>query len=243
MCGRYSLTTPVEALRQLFDFPEQLNLRPRYNIAPTQEVAAVRRDPPPAAGARVGDPAGGKVCVSGRHLVLLRWGLIPAWAKEAAIGSRMINARAETLADKPAFRSAFRKRRCLIAADGFYEWRTTAEAPKAPKQPYYIRLESDAPFAIAGLWERWRDPAGATIESCTLITTEANPELASIHHRMPVILAPADYDAWLEPRPAAAEALHDLLRPYHGCGMTAIPIGRHVNNVRNDDPACIEALA
>ena len=125
----------------------------------------------------------------------------------------MINARAETVAEKPSFRAAFRQRRCLVAADGFYEWRKTAEAPKAPKQPYYIRLESGEPFAIAGLWERWRDPAGETVESCTLITTEANPALAPIHHRMPVILASADYDAWLDARPASPAALHDLLRP------------------------------
>ena len=225
MCGRFTLRTPAHRLAEAFGVDALPNLAPRYNIAPTQDVVAIRR----------GD--------DGRELAMLRWGLIPGWAKDPAIGARMINARAETVAEKPSFRAAFRQRRCLIAADGFYEWRKTAEAPKAPKQPYYIRLESDAPFAIAGLWERWRDPAGATVESCTLITTVANRELASIHHRMPVILAPADYDAWLEPRPASAAALHDLLRPYPGAAMTAIPIGRHVNNVRNDDPACIEALA
>ena len=225
MCGRFTLRTPAHRLAEAFGVDALPNLAPRYNIAPTQDVVAIRH------------------ADDGRELTMLRWGLIPGWAKDPAIGARMINARAETVAEKPSFRAAFRQRRCLIAADGFYEWRTTAEAPKAPKQPYYIRLESDAPFAIAGLWERWRDPAGATIESCTLITTEANPALAPIHHRMPVILAPADYDAWLEPRPASAAALHDLLRPYPGAAMTAFPIGRHVNNVRNDDPACIEALA
>ena len=225
MCGRFTLRTPAHRLAEAFGVDALPNLAPRYNIAPTQDVVAIRH------------------ADDGRELTMLRWGLIPGWAKDPAIGARMINARAETVAEKPSFRAAFRQRRCLIAADGFYEWRTTAEAPKAPKQPYYIRLESDAPFAIAGLWERWRDPAGATIESCTLITTEANAVLAPIHHRMPVILAPADYDAWLEPRPASAAALHDLLRPYPGAAMTAIPIGRHVNNVRNDDPACIEALA
>ncbi len=223
MCGRFTLRTPAHRLAEAFGVDALPNLAPRYNIAPTQDVVAIRR----------GD--------AGRELAMLRWGLIPGWAKDPAIGARMINARAETVAEKPSFRAAFRQRRCLVAADGFYEWRKTAEAPKAPKQPYYIRLESGEPFAIAGLWERWRDPAGQTVESCTLITTEANPELAPIHHRMPVILAPADYDAWLEP--ASADALHDLLRPYPGAEMTAIPIGRHVNNVRNDDPRCIEPAA
>ena len=225
MCGRFTLRTPAHRLAEAFGVDALPNLAPRYNIAPTQDVVAIRH--------------GG----AGRELTMLRWGLIPGWAKDPAIGARMINARAETVAEKPSFRAAFRQRRCLVAADGFYEWRKTAEAPKAPKQPYYIRLESDEPFAIAGLWERWRDPAGETVESCTLITTEANPELASIHHRMPVIVAAADYDAWLDPRPASADALHDLLRPYPGAEMTAFPIGRHVNNVHNDDPGCIEALA
>ena len=225
MCGRFTLRTPAHRLAEAFGVDALPNLAPRYNIAPTQDVVAIRH------------------ADDGRELTMLRWGLIPGWAKDPAIGARMINARAETVAEKPSFRAAFRQRRCLVAADGFYEWRKTAEAPKAPKQPYYIRLASGEPFAIAGLWERWRDPAGETVESCTLITTEANPELASIHHRMPVILAPADYDAWLEPHPASAAALHDLLRPYPGAEMVAFPIGRHVNNVRNDDPACIEALA
>ncbi len=225
MCGRFTLRTPAHRLAEAFGVAALPNLAPRYNIAPTQDVVAIRH------------------ADAGRELTMLRWGLIPGWAKDPAIGARMINARAETVAEKPSFRAAFRQRRCLVAADGFYEWRKTAEGPKAPKQPYYIRLESDAPFAIAGLWERWRDPAGETVESCTLITTEANPALAPIHHRMPVILAAADYDAWLDPRPASAAALHDLLRPYPGAGMTAFPIGRHVNNVRNDDPGCIEPAA
>ncbi len=222
MCGRFTLRTPAHRLAEAFGVDALPNLAPRYNIAPTQDVVAIRHTE------------------AGRGLAMLRWGLIPGWAKDPAIGSRMINARAETVAEKPSFRAAFRQRRCLVAADGFYEWQKAAEGPK---QPYYIRLESDAPFAIAGLWERWRDPAGETVESCTLITTEANPALAPIHHRMPVIVSPADYDAWLDPRPASADALHDLLRPYLGAEMAAIPIGRHVNNVRNDDPGCIEPAA
>ena len=222
MCGRFTLRTPAHRLAEAFGVDALPNLAPRYNIAPTQDVVAIRH------------------ADAGRELAMLRWGLIPGWAKDPAIGSRMINARAETVAEKPSFRAAFRQRRCLVAADGFYEWQKAAEGPK---QPYYIRLESDAPFAIAGLWERWRDPAGETVESCTLITTEANAALAPIHPRMPVILAPADYDAWLDPRPASPDALHDLLRPYPGAEMAVIPIGRHVNNVRNDDPGCIEPAA
>jgi putative SOS response-associated peptidase YedK len=174
MCGRYSLTSPVEAVRKVFGFAARPNLAPRANIAPSQEVAAVRLGP--GESGDVGQEHGG------RCFVWLRWGLIPAWAKDPAIGNRMINARAETLAEKPAFRSAFRKRRCLILADGFYEWKSES----GRKQPYRITLTGGGPFALAGLWERWTDPQGAgTIESCTIITTEANARLREIHHRMP----------------------------------------------------------
>ena len=238
MCGRYSLTTPVEALRRLFDFPEQPNLAPRYNIAPTQQVAAVRLAPPPAVDA--GEGGAEAAHETGRHLAMLRWGLIPSWAKDAAIGSRMINARAETLAGKPAFRAAFRKRRCLLAADGFYEWRKGAEGPK---QPYRIALEDGGPFAFAGLWERWRDPReGAWVETCTIVTTDANALLRPIHHRMPVILDPADHAAWLDPA-TAPEAAQELLGPYAGAGLVAYPVSLRVNKVANDDPAVIVPLA
>ena len=238
MCGRYSLTTPAEGLRRLFDFPEQPNLPPRYNIAPTQQVAAVRLAPPTAADAEdVGTEA---ACEAGRHLAMLRWGLVPSWAKDAAIGSRMINARAETLADKPAFRAAFRKRRCLLVADGFYEWRKRAEGPK---QPYRIALEDGGPFAFAGLWERWRNPQdGAWVETCTIVTTDANQLLRPIHHRMPVILDPADYAAWLDPATASGAA-QKLLGPYAGTGLMAYPISLRVNKVANDDPSVIVPLA
>ena len=237
MCGRYSLTTPVEALRRLFDFPEQPNLAPRYNIAPTQQVAAVRLAPP-AVGAEEGGAEAAHE--AGRHLAMLRWGLIPSWAKDAAIGGRMINARAETLAGKPAFRAAFRKRRCLLAADGFYEWRKRAGGPK---QPYRIALEDGGPFAFAGLWARWRDPReGAWVETCTIVTTGANTLLRPIHHRMPVILDPADHAAWLDPA-TAPEAAQKLLGPHAGAGLVAYPISLRVNKVANDDPAVIVPLA
>jgi putative SOS response-associated peptidase YedK len=165
---------------------------------------------------------------------MLRWGLIPSWAKEAGIGARMINARAETLADKPAFRAAFRARRCLIAADGFYEW---AACGQGPKQPYRIVLRAGGCFAFAGLWESWRDPAQpgqAAVESCTIITTTANCTLQPIHARMPVILDPADFGRWLDPRTAAAD-LRALLRPLPDETLTAYPVSTRVNSVANDD--------
>ena len=219
MCGRFTLRTPAHRLAEAFGVRELPNLRPRYNIAPSQDVVAIR-------AADDGT----------RELVSLRWGLIPFWAKEAAIGNRMINARAETVAEKPAFRAAFRRRRCLVAADGFYEWQNT---DGGAKQPYFIRLADDAPFAIAGLWERWSAPDGAAVESCTLITTDANDLLKPIHHRMPVILAPADHDAWLDAEAPSAAA---LLRPYPADEMVAYAIGPLVNDPRTDEPACIAPL-
>ncbi len=227
MCGRYTLTTPMEAVRQLFDFPERPNLVMRVNIAPSQEVAAVRLG---AEGAAT------------RHLVWLRWGLIPSWAKEPGIGNRMINARAENLAAKPAFRAAFRRRRCLIPADGFYEWKTE----RGRKQPYRIALQSGAPFAFAGLWERWEGTGvgGAgdgAIESCTIVTTEANDRLRTLHHRMPVILAPEAYDLWLDPATPGAQA-QALLRPAPSEWFTAYRVSPKINSPANDDPALIAPL-
>ena len=223
MCGRYSITTPVEGLRQLFLFEEMPNLAPRYNVAPTQEVPVVRRE-------SVGE--------GGRHLRMLRWGLIPSWAKDRKIAYKTINARAETVAEKPSFRSAFRKRRCLILADGFYEWRKEGES----KQPYRIVLADRGPFAMAGLWESWRDPEDKSlVESCTIIVTEANAYLSRLHHRMPVILAPDDHEAWLDPG-AGASDLQSLLRPFEAAPMAAYPVSRHVNKPANDDAECIEAV-
>ena len=223
MCGRYSITTPSEALRRIFGFAEQPNLQARYNVAPTQEVPAVRLG------------ADGE-----RHFSLLRWGLVPFWAKDLAIGSRMINARAETLAEKPAFRKAFARRRCLILADGFYEWR---KLEGGGKQPYRITLPDGAPFAFAGLWESWRNPAdGAEVETCTIATTDARGPIAEIHHRMPVILAPESYDAWLGPSEDTA-ALSALLSEGPGAELAAHPISTRVNKVTNDDPGIIEPVA
>lgn len=237
MCGRYSLTTPVEGLRRLFDFPEQPNLEPRYNIAPTQSVAAVRRAPPSGAEENPElEPAAG---AHRRHLVMLRWGLIPSWAKDASIGSRMITARAETLAERPAFRAAFRERRCLIVADGFYEWRKRDEGPK---QPYRIALGDGGPFAFAGLWERWRDPAGgAWVESCAIVTGAANALVRPIHQRMPVILPPEAFDTWLDSDSEPAEALR-LLQPYAGGDLVAFAISTRINKVANDDASVLAPL-
>ena len=169
----------------------------------------------------------------------LRWGLIPSWAKDPAMGSRMINARSETVASKPAYRSAFRERRCLILADGFYEWRPVDKG----KQPYYIALQSGDPFAFAGLWERWEGPDGTVLETCTLLTTEPNDLVRPIHDRMPVILAETNYHLWLDTSVEKPDALKPLLGPYPADTMEAFPVGLQVNNPRNDEPSCVDPLS
>lgn len=221
MCGRFTLRTNSASLADQFggDLPFDLPLR--YNIAPTQPVATVRIGPEDA----------------GRQWQMVRWGLIPSWAKEASIGSRMINARAETVADKPAFRGALRRRRCLVPADGYYEWQKTGKS----KQPYYIRLRDDRPFAMAGLWERWIPPeTGEPVETCTIITTDANELTRPIHDRMPVMLHAADYGLWLDPQMQNPDPLRRLLRPFDAHAMRADPVDTYVNSPRNDDPRCIE---
>lgn len=229
MCGRYSITTAPEALRNLFRFEEQPNLAPRFNVAPTQSVPAVRRD------------AEGR-----RRLSMLRWGLVPHWAKDLSIGAKMINARAETLAEKPAFRQAFARRRCLLPADGFYEWRAEKGA-KAPKQPYRIEFEGRAPFAFAGLWERWGSrEEGTRIDSVTIVTADANETLQPLHHRMPVILGPESFALWLDPE-AEREALEPLLGPYPDSGGAYGQIGYYavstaINKATNEDPSLLEPL-
>jgi putative SOS response-associated peptidase YedK len=221
MCGRYTLRVPVEKLGEEFSLEENgMELQPRYNIAPTQEVAAVLE-------------TGGR-----RHLELLRWGLIPAWADDPAIGSRLINARAETAPEKPSFRSAFKNRRCLVVADGFYEWKREADG----KQPYYVRMERGRPFAFAGLWESWTAPDGEEVRSCAIITTEANRLMAPIHNRMPVILPPDHYSPWLDEDLREAEPLRELLRPYERDDLEAYAVSRHVNRPANDDEGCVEPL-
>jgi putative SOS response-associated peptidase YedK len=227
MCGRFSLTTAPEAMRQLFEFENFPNLEPRYNIAPTQMVACIRADE-----------------ADKRQLEFLRWGLIPSWSKDAAMGAKMINARAETVAEKPSFREAFANRRCLIAADGFYEWRQE----EGRKQPFRIGMKGGVPFAFAGLWERWTAvvdgagiAAGETVESVTIVTTTANDNLRPIHARMPVILPPEAYAPWLD---AAndREGLFSLLGPYPVEPMAFYRVGSAVSNARNDGPDCIAPL-
>lgn len=223
MCGRYSLTTAPEAMRRLFDTEGPLaNLPPRYNIAPTQDAPVVR---PSEGGA-------------GRELVLLRWGLVPSWSQGPDSSYRMINARAETVHAKPAFRAAFRARRCLVPASGFFEWR----GGKGGKQPYHIGLADGGPFAMAGLWEHWAREGAEAIESFAIIVTDANALLRPIHDRMPVIVDPADYALWLEGGAEAAARARELLRPYPAEALTAYPVSPRVNTPRNDDAECIAPL-
>lgn len=219
MCGRYVLASPGAVIAEYFRLAEVPDYAPRYNIAPTQMALVVRETPDGA-----------------REAAWLRWGLVPSWAKDPAIGSRMINARTEGLADKPAYRAAFRRRRCLVPADGFYEWRPVAGSRR--KQPYLVRLASGAPLALAGLWERWRSTAGDAIETFTIVTTAADGALKALHDRMPVAIAPADHDEWLaSPNPSA------LLASRAGEPLEIVPVGTRVNDVANDDPTLIAPLA
>jgi putative SOS response-associated peptidase YedK len=205
-------------LKEKFHLDDIPLFEPRYNVAPTQLVPAVRQED-------------GK-----RRLVTLRWGLIPSWAKDAKIGYRLINARADTVAAKPSFRSAFKRRRCLVPADGFYEWKRSGTL----KQPFFIHRKDEEPFAFAGLWEGWENPEDdKEVQSCSLITTEANELMAPIHDRMPVILPVSAYDRWLDPD----EPVNDLqspLKPYPADEMAAYPISTYVNSPKNQGPKCIE---
>ena len=223
MCGRFTLATPKQDLVVQFNLPDIPDLQPRYNIAPTQPVAAVRV------------PTSGE----GRELVMLHWGLIPFWAKDPKLGARLINARSETVADRPAFRAAFRRRRCLVPADGFYEW----QKQNGTKQPFFIHLQDGRPFAFAGLWEHWQDPDGGIIESCTLLTTRPNELVRPLHNRMPVILHPRNYVLWLDPETEDANVLNRLLDPYPSGEMEAYPVSRYVNSPQNEGPGCILPLA
>ena len=219
MCGRFALTVDPADLQDAFpEFTFPAQAAPRFNIAPSQPVLALPNDATNKAD-------------------LFVWGLIPSWAKDLGIGNRMINARAETLAEKPSFRSAFRRRRCLVLADGFYEWRTDSGKSKTPM---YIRLEAGTPFAFAGLWEIWNSPDGSQVLSCAIITTEPNPLMAKIHNRMPVILPENSYSLWIQPGEADPKALSELLTPYPAVEMVAYPVSKLVNSPSNDLAACIE---
>lgn len=225
MCGRFMLKSSIDELQKLFGIEQRPNLRPRYNIAPSQEVVIIRR---PNAGS------------AGRTLAWVRWGLIPSWADDPNVGYKMINARAETLDRLPSYRDAYRKRRCLIPADGFFEWKVDADRDsKAPKQPYLIRRVDQQPFAFAGLYERWQAPnAERVIESCTIVTTKANQKLARIHHRMPVILDDRDCETWLDP---AADG-RELLRSCPEDWLETLMISDRVNKPAHDDPSVLEQI-
>ena len=215
----------MTVLAKQFQFdlgPDFADIRPRYNIPPMQQVLAVRQ---PEQGSK-------------RELVALRWGLIPVWAKDAKIGYSTINARGDTVAEKPAFRSAFKKRRCLILADGYYEWLKDSK----DKQPFLYEIDGGEPFAFAGLWEWWPGSKGEKqepIESCTIITTDANKLCSKIHDRMPVILNPDDYDCWLDPACDDRGRLEKLIKPFPVKSMTARPVNTYVNNVKNQGEQCI----
>jgi len=216
MCGRFAFYSPGEATAALFGVSTSLEVQPRYNIAPTQFIAAIRDDENDA-----------------RELTMLRWGLVPFWAKDASIGNRMINARAETVAEKPSFRAAYRERRCLVLADGFYEWHTEASV----KVPYFISLASGQPFALAGLWENWHSKQGdETIQSTTVITTAANDFMSPLHHRMPVILEADTADRWLAGDDEIVDSAAEIMPK-----LKAWPVDRRVNNARNEGEDLIAA--
>ena len=222
MCGRYSLTVTPDELYRLFGIDDKLNLQPRFNVAPTQAAPVVRK-------------TGGE-----KNMDMLRWGLIPSWSKDASIASKLINARGETVAEKPSFRSAYESRRCLVPVDGFYEWRTEG----GKKQPFRIGFREGKPFAFAGLWESWTVPEGLedtgdTVETFTIVTTNANPKLVPIHHRMPVIVDPTDYELWLE---GGSDEANAVIKPFSQDDMAFYRVSTRVNNVRNDDEACVEPL-
>lgn len=214
------LYTPIKELKEFFKFEEDLDLRAAFNICPSQNILVVR------AGA------------AGREGALVRWGLIPGWAKDASIGNKLSNARGETVHEKPSFRAALKKRRCLVPVNGFYEWRKVG----AGKQPVFIHRKDGAPFAIAGLYEFWKGPDGAPVQTATLITTTPNALMEPIHDRMPVILAPADYALWLDPGVQDGEALRHLIAPCPADALEAYEVGKDVNNPRNQGPELIAAL-
>jgi putative SOS response-associated peptidase YedK len=220
MCGRFTLTAPADVVADHYQLSLIPLLAPRYNIAPTQPVAAVRLDQ-----------------AGGREWTHFRWGLVPSWARDLSIGSKMINARSETAAEKQSFRTAFKRRRCLIPATGFYEW----QKRDGRKQPMYIQ-PVDGLMSFAGLWEIWSSADGDVLETCTILTTEPNELMAPIHNRMPVILDPEDYSAWLDPQ-SGPDLLMHLLRPAPAERLVAFPVSTAVNSPANDGPDCIEPLA
>ena len=223
MCGRYTITSPGQVIADVFGVAQPFELEPRYNICPGQDVPVVRT--------RHG--------ADDREIDLLRWGLVPWFVKEPAPAARMINARSETAATSPAFREALRRRRCLMPADGFYEWQGSAEKKRAPKQPFYIHRADGRPMALAALWERWKGPDGTKLESCTVLTTSPNELLAGIHDRMPVVLPPDAWSLWLDRTVQDVERIAPLLAPAPVDGMVVEPVSTWVNDPKHDDAQCL----
>jgi putative SOS response-associated peptidase YedK len=227
MCGRYSLTTTRHDLARELALPIEavpVDIVPRWNIAPTQPVAALRSE-------------------GGLRLDLLQWGLVPEWARDPSTGNRPINARSETLAERPTFRDSFRDRRCLVVADGFYEWAPVAGARRGPKTPYFVRLRRGGVFTFAGLWSRWRGRGKDELLTCTIVTCPPNELVASVHDRMPVIVPEANRAAWLDPDHRDPDSLSALLRAYPAEQMEMYEVSRHVNSTAHDDPRCVERAA
>jgi putative SOS response-associated peptidase YedK len=220
MCGRYRLAKKKQILAETFDTGNEVDWSPRYNIAPGQDVAVIRQD---AARPK-------------RLISLMRWGLVPAWAKDLKAGYKMINARAETIADTPAFRDPFRSRRCLVPADGFYEWSKGGKQ----KTPFLFSMVDNSLFAFAGIWDRWKRPDKTWAETCSIVTTSANALLSDVHNRMPVILKSENYDLWLDPGFHNVNQLLDVLKPFPADAMRRYPVSTRVNSVQNDDPTCAE---
>lgn len=223
MCGRFSLALDPEELREAFGLIEiPIMWIPRYNIAPTQPVAVIT------------DAAHPK-------LDYMRWGLVPSWAKDISIGQKLINARAETIREKPSFRSAFSRRRCLIPADGFFEWKKLEGGKKLPAEPYYFRLRGGKPFAFAGLWEIWRSSEGDELKTCTILTTDANDLVGTVHQRMPILFEIEQAWTWLQP--LGADTLLGLLKPFPAEKMETYPVSRLVNDPKRDDPQCVTPIS
>jgi putative SOS response-associated peptidase YedK len=220
MCGRFYLDVARDKLKAHYRLKQVPRLVARFNIAPSQNIAAIRESE------------------QGRELAMLHWGLIPSWAKDDKAHYSMINARAETVASKPAYRAAFRQRRCLIPVSGFYEWHSQDH----DKQPYVVQMQDDEPFSLAGLWEHWQGENGNTIESCTIVVTDANALLRPIHDRMPVIIATDDYETWLDPEIQDTKVLNALLYPYPAEYLQTFPVSRVLNNPTYDNPSCIEPI-
>ena len=219
MCGRFTLTVDPSELQEAFEhysFPKKF--APRFNISPTQPVLAIPNDAKNKAD-------------------FFLWGLIPSWSKDPTIASKLINARGETIAEKPSFRGGFKYKRCLIPVDGFYEWK--ANSNQKTKTPYFIHMKDRSPFAFAGLWDEWHSPDGDSIRTCTIITTEPNELMSSLHNRMPVILDSKDYDKWLDPTPQTPENLLHLIKPFRADKMSAYPVSTLVNKPSNDVPECV----